>query len=222
MVDDSVVLTSLSLTHVQFERGDPIAYLFAYITLGPIAIMVFYASVLVSRREVAIGQMLLGQLVNEVVNTVLKEYFQIARPHDHLGTGYGMPSSHSQFVWFFTTYGALYLVRHISLNQALLWKPAAILLMMLMSLLVCWSRIYLGYHSIEQVMAGSAVGVGSGVAWYVLMERLRKRGWVQWLVSTRLAHWLYLRDMRDIDNVLEWEYNHWAGATKSRLKNKNA
>ncbi|ORX62842.1 hypothetical protein DM01DRAFT_1365180 [Hesseltinella vesiculosa] len=171
---DGLVLTSLSLTHVQFDENDLVAYALAYITLCPIAIMVFYASVIVSRREVAMSLMLVGQLANEVLNTILKEYFQISRPYDHLGSGYGMPSSHSQFVW-----------------------------------------IYLGYHTLEQVLVGSLVGVVFGTIWYSSMEQLRKQGWVDWLLSTRLASLVYLRDMRHIDNVLEWEHQQWI-ASKSK------
>lgn len=79
--DGTVMLASLSLTHVQFDARDKIAYAFAYITLLPLAILVFYASVVVSRREIAGILMLLGQLTNEALNAVLKEYLQIARPY---------------------------------------------------------------------------------------------------------------------------------------------
>lgn len=57
------------------------AYAMAYITLTPIALLVFYASVAVSRRELISLIMLVGQLTNELVNAVLKEYFQIKRPY---------------------------------------------------------------------------------------------------------------------------------------------
>ncbi|CAO3615519.1 unnamed protein product [Cunninghamella echinulata] len=115
---DIDLLASLSLTHVQFNTQDPISYAFAYITLIPLAIIIFYAFVVLSRREIAMILMGIGQLANEIVNTILKEYFQIARPNFHLGlgTGYGMPSSHAQFVWYFTTFGTIYLLRHIQLS----------------------------------------------------------------------------------------------------------
>ncbi|KAI8381064.1 uncharacterized protein BYT42DRAFT_565114 [Radiomyces spectabilis] len=80
-VHEGVLLSSLSLTHVQFNPNDTIAYFLAYITLAPIAILVFYASVIVSRREVTGILMLTGQLLNEVVNAILKEYYQMTRPN---------------------------------------------------------------------------------------------------------------------------------------------
>lgn len=74
-------LASLSLTHVQFDSRDKIAYGYAYITLAPLAILVFYASIIVSRRELAGIFMLLGQLLNEGFNAILKEYLKIRRPN---------------------------------------------------------------------------------------------------------------------------------------------
>ncbi|KAI8328444.1 PAP2 superfamily protein [Chlamydoabsidia padenii] len=202
-------LTSLSLTHVQFDAKDPVAYAMAYITLTPLAILVFYASNVVSRRELVSVIMLLGQLTNELVNAILKEYFQIHRPYDYLGTGYGMPSSHAQFVWYFATFGTIYLLRHIQLTTPV-WKKLSVTCMVVMACLVCWSRIYLGYHTLGQVVMGSVVGVGYGLVWYMAMEMVRARGYLTWFLNTSLARWLLLRDMRDIDNVLEWEYQYWS------------
>ncbi|CAO3617602.1 unnamed protein product [Cunninghamella blakesleeana] len=152
----------------------------------------------------------IGQLVNELVNAILKEYFQIARPYHHLGlgTGYGMPSSHSQFVWYFTTFGTIYLLKHIKLS-APIWKGFYIFAMITMSVMVCQSRVYLGYHTLEQVMVGSSVGVIFGFIWYQLMELIRGFGFIDRLIDTSLAKWIYLRDMRQIDNVIEWEYQNW-------------
>lgn len=80
MDEPDITLTSLSLTHVQFDRNDKLAYALAYITLAPLAILVFYASVIVSRRELAVIFALAGQLLNEGLNAILKETLQIARP----------------------------------------------------------------------------------------------------------------------------------------------
>lgn len=78
---ESHALASISLTHVYFNPTDKLSYLLAYITLAPIAILVFYASVIVSRREVAGILMLMGQLLNEGLNYLLKEHIAQDRPH---------------------------------------------------------------------------------------------------------------------------------------------
>lgn len=79
-------LASISLTHVYFNPLDKISYAFAYITLAPIAILVFYASVIVSRREIAGILILLGQLLNEAFNYVLKEHIEQDRPYGNHGS----------------------------------------------------------------------------------------------------------------------------------------
>lgn len=74
-------LASISLTHVYFNPLDKVSYAFAYITLAPIAILVFYASVVVARREMAGILILLGQLLNEALNYMLKEHIEQDRPY---------------------------------------------------------------------------------------------------------------------------------------------
>ncbi|KAJ8659859.1 hypothetical protein O0I10_004452 [Lichtheimia ornata] len=219
--DDTVILASLSLTHVQFDAQDKIAYAFAYITLLPLAILVFYASVIVSRREMAGILMLLGQLTNEALNAILKEYLQIARPHSHLGTGYGMPSSHAQFMAFFAVYGSLYLWSCMRLDH-IMYKVLATLGMVSLSLLVCYSRIYLEYHSAMQVAAGMGVGSLYGLLWHWILEFvIRPSGIIDRLLDTPLAKLFYLRDMRAIDNVARWEYHQWLQQRqKSKCKTK--
>lgn len=52
----------------------------------------------------------MGTLVNEICNKCLKHWIQEPRPIDrlHISEEYGMPSSHSQFIWFFSTYVTLF------------------------------------------------------------------------------------------------------------------
>lgn len=53
----------------------------------------------------------IGTLVNEVSNVILKHWIREPRPVNrvHIGTEFGMPSSHSQFIWFFSTYVTLFI-----------------------------------------------------------------------------------------------------------------
>ena len=58
-----------------------------------------------------------GMVINEVVNFLLKHTICEARPmrRDVLYSEYGMPSSHAQFMWFFTAYMVLFVcIRYIS------------------------------------------------------------------------------------------------------------
>lgn len=68
-----------------------------------------------STREVEIGLTFAGQLACEALNWALKRYFKQARPPaiHVLHKGYGMPSSHAQFVSYFAISVTLFLLlRH--------------------------------------------------------------------------------------------------------------
>lgn len=212
-------LASISLTHVYFNPSDKVSYAFAYITLAPIAIMVFYASVIVSRREMAGILMLAGQLLNEVLNYILKEHLQQDRPYGHLGDGYGMPSSHSQFIWYFAVYGSLYLFNYIHLDHTV-WKVLTSAAMFALAILVAVSRIYLGYHTLNQVIIGSLVGISFGLFWYSTTKFLHSHGIIDYILDLSISQKLYIRDMGIVDNVARYEYEQWAQLRQQKVLNK--
>jgi dolichyldiphosphatase len=81
------------------------------ITLTPPFLLVSYITLLLVRRELTILTSLIGQLGCEGLNLGLKRIFKQGRPTDFLGTGYGMPSSHSQFMGYFMAFWCLHLYR---------------------------------------------------------------------------------------------------------------
>ncbi|OAJ40278.1 hypothetical protein BDEG_24033 [Batrachochytrium dendrobatidis JEL423] len=74
------LLKSASLTHAQYDPADPLGKLMAYATLTPIALLVAYTTQCLFSRDLASGFMLLGQLVNEGVNYILKNSIRQDRP----------------------------------------------------------------------------------------------------------------------------------------------
>ncbi|KAJ1982320.1 hypothetical protein H4R35_000343 [Dimargaris xerosporica] len=102
-------LSALSLTHVQYRANDPLSLAMAYASLVPLGLLCAYATWVIARRELTAVLMLAGQLGNEVVNFACKSYIAQHRPTSFLGTGYGMPSSHAQFMAFFAVFGILHL-----------------------------------------------------------------------------------------------------------------
>ncbi|KAF9431992.1 hypothetical protein BGZ76_011440 [Entomortierella beljakovae] len=104
-------LTSLSLTHVQFAQNDLISKLLAYVTLTPLCIICGYVAVVLTSRDLKPLVMFAGQLANELLNLALKHLVKQARPTEYLGDGYGMPSSHSQFMAYFATYMLILMYR---------------------------------------------------------------------------------------------------------------
>jgi hypothetical protein len=110
---DGPSLASLSLTHVHYDPTNKISHACAYLALVPQALCITYATLIWSSREMEILLMFAGQMACEAFNWVLKRSIREDRPAQMLGKGYGMPSSHAQFVAFFAVYLGLWVVvRH--------------------------------------------------------------------------------------------------------------
>lgn len=132
------------------------------------------------------------------------------------GKGYGMPSSHAQFVTFFSLTLALFLLyRHnpklsharspTSLPQRALLSLAALLC----AAAVAASRIYLNYHTGRQVLVGCAAGVFSAAAWFVLTLWLRRSGLLVWGLDTKIARTLRMRDLVVEEDLAEAGWQKW-------------
>lgn len=113
IVMDGPPLASLSLTHVHYDPTSRVSHACAFLALVPQALCIAYATLIYSSREMEILLMFTGQMGCEALNWVLKRYIREDRPAQMLGKGYGMPSSHAQFVAFFAVYLGLWVVvRH--------------------------------------------------------------------------------------------------------------
>ncbi|XP_007442148.2 dolichyldiphosphatase 1 [Python bivittatus] len=104
---------SVSLTHVEYPAGDFTGRLLAYLSLSPIFIIVGFITLIVFKRELHTISFLGGLCFNEGVNWLIKNIVQEQRPcaeaHPSVYSKYAMPSSHSQFMWFFSVYSFLFL-----------------------------------------------------------------------------------------------------------------
>jgi dolichyldiphosphatase len=73
-------LASLAVTHVYYNPADPLSFISACLALIPQALMVIYVTLIYSRREIEVVLMLIGQLVNELANWILKRLIKEERP----------------------------------------------------------------------------------------------------------------------------------------------
>lgn len=175
---------SLGLTHVQYDPSDPFSKLFALVTLSPIFLLCSYVTIILLRRELTFINALIGQLACEGLNWGLKRLIKQPRPTDRLGAGYGMPSSHSQFLGFF----AAFFLAHFYLNRPPKLKPRtlinsmrrfehaiAMLLIASISILTCYSRHHLHYHTPLQIILGLSIGLIFGGAYYYFTEYLSRK-----------------------------------------------
>ncbi len=98
----------------------------------------------------------------------LKSYTRVSK-------SFGMPSGHSQTVWFLFGFGLLYLIKQFknnrlpqSLNTILF--SVTILLFLGISIYISTSRILNGCHTIQQVILGGLIGFVSGCIGFLLTD----------------------------------------------------
>ena len=165
----------------------------ALASLAPIALIVATFGAFFARRELWDAMTLAGILANEMVAQTLKRIFAHPRPPscarvDFCGT-HGMPSSHAQLATFAATLATARRRRRRlppsrrgvggereretpaavpppgGCAERDLLDEAAVAASWIVAVAVAESRVYLGYHSLDQVLAGSAVGLIVGAAW---------------------------------------------------------
>ena len=218
--------------------------------------------------------MFAGQLTCEAVNFVLKRLIKEERPrHLHTGArGYGMPSSHAQFVVFWAVALSLFLlVRHRpppggraqrqvggegdgnkdkelrapsladvprayragglpalnasveayshgpwTLPQRGLLSGGAVAV----AGLVAWSRVYLGYHTVRQVLAGCVAGAGCGAAWFAVTYLLRETGALAWALELPVARWCRVRDLVVEEDLCQAGWEKWETGRRVALERR--
>eukprot|EP00118_Oscarella_pearsei_P010630 m.66296 g.66296 ORF g.66296 m.66296 type:complete len:232 (+) comp35380_c0_seq3:225-920(+) len=220
---DEIPLVPFSLTYVEYPKDDFIGKALALFSLLPVFIVFGFVTLIVFRRDLHTMTYFAGLLLNEAVNYILKNIVKQPRPlragdKDALHGQYGMPSNHSQFMGFFSTYFVLFvyfkIVSESSLMQTL-WKHALSLGVIAAALLVGFSRFYLKYHSLSQIACGFSVGLITGVSWF-LMTYLFFTPLFPTIVSLPICEFLLIRDCSRIPNIAWFEYTVIRGEARRR------
>nr|XP_054365431.1 dolichyldiphosphatase 1 isoform X2 [Mirounga angustirostris] len=141
-------------------------------------------------------------------------------PHMAVGTKYGMPSSHSQFMWFFSVYSFLFLyLRMHQTNNArfldLLWRHVLSLGLLTAAFLVSYSRVYLLYHTWSQVLYGGIAGSLMAVAWFAFTQEVLTPLFPR-IAAWPISEFFLIRDTSLIPNVLWFEYT----VTRAEARNR--
>ncbi|KAI4862208.1 PAP2-domain-containing protein [Hypoxylon rubiginosum] len=220
MSDDLAPLASLSLTHVHYDPTDPLSYLCAWLALVPQGLCVVYATLIWSTREAEVALLFAGQLACEALNFALKRLIKEERPRRMNGRGYGMPSSHAQFVAYFAVSIALFLLfRHqpphprvrrrnhtpMGLPERAAWSALGLAA----AAAVAWSRVYLNYHTEKQVFVGAAAGTVSAVGWFLVTTVVRRSGWLAWALENPVARFLRVRDLVVEEDLCQAGWEKW-------------
>ena len=120
--------------------------------------------------------LLLNVIVSTIFNVVIKNIMMVPRPNILRlteETGYSFPSGHSMASVAF--YGfVIYLILSSEMNKYL--KIVLSTLLVILILVIGFSRIYLGVHNVSDVIAGHAISTGLLLADIMI---LKKRGLVK-------------------------------------------
>ncbi|KAK8865659.1 hypothetical protein IAR55_000804 [Kwoniella newhampshirensis] len=179
-------LKSFSLTHILYDPSHPLSIPLTLLSLSPIFLFVSYFTLLIFTRRLTILLLAGGQVGNEILSWGLKRVFKGERPYlgwGEVGTGYGMPSSHSQAAGFLVAWGIGYaftLAKRSAGRESAVekkreivrnWRNGIYVLGLLVwSLGVSYSRWHLHYHTPIQIIAGYGAGLLAGSAYFALTE----------------------------------------------------
>lgn len=189
------LIVSFSLTHVKFAAGDHFGQFMALVTLSPVYIMASYATLLVYRRDSITLYNLTGQMVSLLVNLVLKQCLNQPRP-DHILSELedsGMPSNHAQFIAYFAVINICQLCHKRSRSLSPFFQFLYSFYFLLLAFLVCFSRLYLHYHTLDQVLVGACVGAICALICFKLQLDYSV-SITRFLASLPIARWAHFRD----------------------------
>lgn len=173
--------TLIYYTTVAYDKGDLIGHGLAYFSLlPPILVAVLVALSLSAesrRRRIICSSMTMAVFFNEAINLVLKRLLKCPRPGSFPVVGikngdYAMPSSHAQLMGCLL---ALILLLARSRSVGKHYYPILFILKLttfVSTVLVCISRVYLGYHLLEQVLVGVVIGFAFGSLWATVHKLL--------------------------------------------------
>lgn len=212
-------------TYVLYDPNDIVSFVSVYFSLLPIGILIFYLSWFIITREIEPVIIAGGQVVNDVVNNIVKNILKEQRPfliegfqQNGLRSGYGMPSAHSQFMGFFATY--------FMLRVWLQWKDLTTSRKIISTCAlygvagcVVFSRVYLYYHSLGQVLVGVSLGSFIGASYFVVIGIARSIGFIDFILSWPIVKLFWVKDsVYHAPMSLKEEYEFWI--TRKEKENK--
>eukprot|EP00850_Spirogloea_muscicola_P022342 SM000289S10408 [mRNA] locus=s289:26730:28027:+ [translate_table: standard] len=213
-------LKAVDLFHIRYEADDRVGKLLAWASLLPVLIaFAGFPGHVLARRELRTIAFCLGTIASEAANQVLKRTLRMPRPMTcealEMCESHGMPSSHAQYMCFFALYMTLLVLRHNTYDDGVS-KVLSATLPWPFALLTMISRVYLGYHTLSQVMAGACVGLAGAILWYTAVERVSPTLF-PWLETLPLFRYLCVRDSTHIPNIVRFEYEAVLASRRAHL-----
>ena len=221
--DEDIIWKAVSFTHVEYPAGDLVGLILAWSSLFPIFVLSGFVTHIYFRREIHTITFFIGLFLNEAVNFILKVLVKEARPssfHTVLNVEFGWPSSHCQFSWFFLIYIIYFVnIRFQSNNNFLdvVWKYCMSSLCLAFACVVSYSRYYLLYHTLNQVLWGSVIGFAFASLWFALTHYIFTP-WYPVVVGWQFCEMFLIRDSTLIPNVMWFEYTTSRQESRTRAR----
>ncbi|KAK8809101.1 hypothetical protein WA171_001227 [Blastocystis sp. BT1] len=174
----------------------------ALMSLAPVVFVIVICSSILVHRDIHSCFLLVEMVSCTVLNQILKRIFRQERPGGVQGT-HGMPSDHSQFMSCLCIYLTLWIFNRVHL-RAFSQNVIAVAILWIVWFLVVYGRIYLGEHSLPQVLVGVCVGLAYGLFWYYL-DITYFRSLYHRIASTPLFRWFQFKDYSNVIDPLERE-----------------
>lgn len=214
-------------SHTLVFTGSLFGFVLAWCSLTPIFICISFATLILFRRDLHTISYFLGLLFSEAFNYVMKHLIKEPRPlmdgHDSLFTEYGMPSSHAQFMSFFSIYLLLFLFIRVQSSLSVfdnLWKYIAVFISFTISVIVFYGRVYLLYHTTNQVLWGAVCGFVLAILWFIIVQ-FTLTPLFPIIAAWPVSEYLMVRDSTLIPNVLWFEYCSHRSEARSRHRKQS-
>ncbi|KAJ3439276.1 dolichyldiphosphatase 1 [Anaeramoeba flamelloides] len=104
---------------------------------------------------------------------ILKNIIRQSRPEGACRSSYGMPSGHSVFAMFYLVWAILEIIFGTRKKWRPVTKVAVIFVFLINTALIPYSRVYLGYHTVAQVIVGSICGAVYAILVYLVHTKYR-------------------------------------------------
>lgn len=220
----------LSLLLVEYKSGELTGFVLAWFSMVPIFFAISLLTLVVTRRDLTTIFYFFGFLLTEISNFVLKNLIKQPRPTSSRDkdsgsfSKYGMPSDHSQIMFYFSTFFILLVAFRYSISNnrftQLMLKGFLIGGSILVAVLVAYSRVYLEYHTYQQIIVGSILGTFFGSLWFFAVHTFFSKHYYIIITSWKISEFLMIRDYTHIPNVLLFQYTAERNEANIRRKNK--
>ncbi|CAF0815188.1 unnamed protein product [Rotaria sp. Silwood1] len=220
----------LSITFIEYQDGDKFGFILAWFSMLPFIYIVALCTLILFRRDIQTIMYFTGFFICGIINYYLKITFKQQRPErtrnrmDYYEI-HGMPSGHAQSFFYFMTYLAIFII----LKSQIPGTPyicsirhrCFILVQFIAALLVSYSRVYLYYHTIAQVVVGGFIGTIFACIWYYFINYQFIK-YIPFIIDQPLAKYLLIRDYSPIPHIIHFQYeSEYAEAKRWRERYAN-